>query len=236
MYNSNLPRRADLPTAAQLQRSSSIAASIAGIILAFIVLPAEYALDPTGIGRLLGLTQMGEIKMQLAAEAAMDASKSQQVAQAAAVPPPAAPIQPAPAPVPAPAPAQQAEAPTQPAAAPAIPNAPAQQAATAAAGRTDEVSFTLTPGEGLEVKLVMREGAKAAYAWSATDVVNYDTHGDGGGSKISYAKGRGVKSDTGVIQAAFDGNHGWFWRNRTTRDVTVTLRTNGNYEKLKNAL
>ena len=41
-------------------------------LLATVILPAEYAVDPTGIGGILGLTQMGEIKQQLADEATAD--------------------------------------------------------------------------------------------------------------------------------------------------------------------
>ena len=44
-----------------------------------------------------------------------------------------------------------------------------------------------------------------------------------------YKKGQAVPSDTGVLVAAFDGMHGWFWRNRTTVAVTVTLRVAGDY-------
>lgn len=58
-------------------------------------------------------------------------------------------------------------------------------------------------------------------------MVNYDTHGDGGGQKISYEKGRGVADQTGTLTAAFMGNHGWFWRNRTDTPLTVTVRTRG---------
>jgi hypothetical protein len=36
-----------------------------------------------------------------------------------------------------------------------------------------------------------------------------------------------------VLQAAFDGNHGWFWRNRGDGNVTVTLNTRGDYANLK---
>jgi len=36
-----------------------------------------------------------------------------------------------------------------------------------------------------------------------------------------------------VLEAAFDGNHGWFWRNRGQADVTITLRTNGDYADIK---
>jgi hypothetical protein len=56
------PRRPvadDLPSTAQLLRSTVIAAAAAGLILVTVVLPAEYGIDPTGIGRVRGLTQMG---------------------------------------------------------------------------------------------------------------------------------------------------------------------------------
>ena len=42
-----------------------------------MVLPAEYNIDPTGVGRALGLTQMGEIKTQLAREAEADRATDQ---------------------------------------------------------------------------------------------------------------------------------------------------------------
>ena len=50
------------------------AAGAAGAILVLFWLPAEYGIDPTGVGRLTGLTEMGEIKQQLAAEAEADAA------------------------------------------------------------------------------------------------------------------------------------------------------------------
>ncbi|MCQ4051749.1 transmembrane anchor protein, partial [Klebsiella pneumoniae] len=31
------------------------------------------------------------------------------------------------------------------------------------------------------------------------------------------------------LVAAFDGKHGWFWRNRTDETVKLTLRTDGEY-------
>jgi hypothetical protein len=70
MYNTDIPTRAELPTTAQLIRSTTIAAVSALVLLVTVVLPSEYAIDPTGLGRLLGLTEMGQIKTRLAAEAA----------------------------------------------------------------------------------------------------------------------------------------------------------------------
>src|SRR5215207_8018897 len=72
MYNSDLPNRAELPTSGQLLRSTLLAAGVATALLVAVVLPAEYGIDPTGAGRLLGLKQMGEIKTQLHDEAEAD--------------------------------------------------------------------------------------------------------------------------------------------------------------------
>jgi len=72
MFNAEKPSLEELPTSAQLLRSTVIAAVGAVAILVTVVLPAEYGIDPTGAGRVLGLTEMGEIKTQLAEEAEMD--------------------------------------------------------------------------------------------------------------------------------------------------------------------
>jgi hypothetical protein len=72
MFNAKKPSLDELPSSAQLLRSTVIAAVGAVAILVTVVLPAEYGIDPTGAGRLLGLTEMGEIKTQLAEEAEMD--------------------------------------------------------------------------------------------------------------------------------------------------------------------
>lgn len=72
MHNAPKPKLEDLPTKAQLRRSTIIAVIGAVAIGVMVYLPAEYGTDPTGVGSILGLTEMGEIKQQLAAEAAAD--------------------------------------------------------------------------------------------------------------------------------------------------------------------
>src|SRR5829696_7892760 len=57
------------PSSRALLRSTIIAAVTAAILLVTVVLPAEYGFDPTRIGGILGLTEMGRIKMALAQEA-----------------------------------------------------------------------------------------------------------------------------------------------------------------------
>ncbi len=60
------------PTSRQLRRSTI--AAIIGVtsIGVGVYLPAEYGIDPTRVGNVLALTEMGEIKQQLAREAAED--------------------------------------------------------------------------------------------------------------------------------------------------------------------
>lgn len=197
------PSSSDLPTSRQLARSTFIALAVAVALLVTIVLPAEYAIDPTGIGRMLGLTEMGEIKGQLAEEAAADAAKDRAAAQPSAITPSARATV-------------------------------AATAATAGAPWRDEMRVELAPDQGTEIKLTMKAGQKADFAWTAEGgVVNFDMHGDGGAEAISYEKGRGAAGDDGVLEAAFDGNHGWFWRNRGTAPLTVVIRAKGEYSEMK---
>ena len=222
MNTRHIPTSVELPSSQQLLKSTFTAIATAAVLLVTVVLPSEYAIDPTGIGRALGLTEMGEIKTQLAAEAEADraatpaapaASAAQANGKAAATTAVAGLVG---------ATSAQASAPAQP--------APAQ---VAAPQWKDEVTFVLKPGEGVEYKLRMKGDAKAQFAWAVQGgVVNYDTHGDALGKSISYEKGRAVPAQTGELTAAFTGNHGWFWRNRTEAPVTVTLRTRGEYQQM----
>lgn len=255
MYNTDFPDRADLPSSEKLVFSTIIAGIIALVILVTIVLPSEYGFDVTGIGRVTGLTQMGEIKMQLAEEAAAADLLSQQVAAGTA------PIMTSAAPLPSaelaalsaraaaleqvlgpaqPAPQQTAAAPA-PVAAPLpsiAPAAPATETVVASIPTgpqwRDEVTFVLTPMQGTEYKLVMDAGAVANFEVIVNGgVVNYDAHGEGNGQSVTYNQVRGITGDTGRLTPPFTGTHGWFFRNRGNSDVTVTLRTSGQYLELR---
>ena len=197
MFNSQKPQIEDLPTSRQLVRATALAMVAAGAILVAVVLPSEYAVDPTGIGRQLGLTQMGEIKAQLAEDAAAGAAPA--------------------------APASQA--------------APAKVATVgaAAATRSHTMKVTLAPGQGAEIKATMAKGARVTFDWSVEGGrVNFDTHADAPGIAYhGYGKGTGTVGESGELVAAFDGKHGWFWRNRSAGPVTITLRTDGVYTDLR---
>lgn len=210
MHNGNKPNPDELPTSAQLIKSTILAAVAAVVILVTIVLPSEYGIDITGIGKALGLAEMGEIKVQLSEEAEADRLSGLQ---------------------------NNGAVDEQPNLAGRLLGllVGAAHAQTTGGEWTDQYSVTLIPGEGTEVKLVMEEGAKAEFRWVAENgVVNFDLHADGGGGEfISYEKGRAVPGAEGVLTAAFTGNHGWFWRNRDRQDVTVTLYVRGDYSEMK---
>jgi len=198
MYNSQIPLETDLPSTGTLITSTIIAIVVAGVILATIVLPAEYGIDPTGIGKITGLKRMGEIKLSLAKEAASENSLIKEKALS-------------------------------------MPASVAQKI-TSTQAQSHTMKITLAPDEGAEVKLKMAKGNSAKYAWSTDGGgVNYDVHGDSKKLQIKYhgyRKGSSVKRIEDVIKAAFDGNHGWFWRNRTRKTITITLNTAGNYAEI----
>lgn len=219
MYNNQRPDLSELPSSSQLLRSTLIALIAAGVLLVTVVMPAEYAIDPTGAGRLLGLTQMGELKQTLAEEAATEAQP----------PAEAAPAEPA-----ATTPGKDEPLAAQAEPAPAAAPTPAQPEPPKVATQQHEVNLTLKPNQATEIKLEMKEGAKANFHWTANGGrLNYDTHGDPykapKGFYHGYGKGKNAPELQGELVAAFDGKHGWFWRNRTNETVKLTLRTDGEY-------
>lgn len=207
MYNANIPDDRELPSTKKLVKSTIIAAVVASVLLVTVVMPAEYGIDPTGIGKVTGLKTMGEIKMSLAEEAAREKVAAADVAKLQ-------PVSVAEADVPA-----------------SQPSAP-----VSAKERSDEMKVTLAPNEGTEIKVTLKKGEKVNYKWfSSGGKANFDNHADSKELNIDYhGYGKGSKvSDEGVIEAAFDGHHGWFWRNRTAETITVTLQTVGAYTDIK---
>ncbi len=205
MYNSNIPTDRELPSAKALIKSTIIAAITAAILLVTTVLPAEYGIDPTGIGQKLGLKKMGKIKTSLAEEAAEDAARD------AALTKDATPIE-------------------------TIAKAKTQSEKKSTAAHQDSITVTLAPNEGKEAKVNMSKDAVVTYKWvSEGGIAKFDVHGDSKALKINYHNyEKGAKTTKeGKITAAFDGSHGWFWRNRTDRNITITLDVSGDFSDLK---
>ena len=58
MQDSQSPFEIEPPSAKKLLTSSMIALALAGVVLVTLILPAEYGIDPTGLGGAMGLTRL----------------------------------------------------------------------------------------------------------------------------------------------------------------------------------
>ncbi len=209
MYNAEIPKDIELPSSKKLIKSTAIAAVSAVVVLVTCVMPAEYAIDPTGMGKVLGLTKMGEIKQSLAEESENGINAAQAVNSVEQI---------------------SVETSTQTAADNAQMIMPAIN--------KESISIELKPGQATEVKLTMPQSASVNFDWKAVGGgLNYDTHGDPvnapKGFYHGYGKGKNETTQQGGLKAAFDGKHGWFWRNRTENPVTVTLLVEGQFSEMK---
>ena len=211
MYNQNIPTQNELPSTKQLIKSTVVATVVAIVVLVTSILPAEYGIDPTGVGRVLGLVEMAEIKQLLAEEERAD--QQSVLANVKKTVPIVESI-------------SKGEV---------VDSTKAKQEIVA---QTDIKVFILKPGQAAEIKLAMNKDELVDYQWVTTaGNLNFDTHGDSDTiSYHGYGKGRNVDSDKGSIKAAFDGSHGWFWRNRSKQNVEVTLTTEGQYSSIKRVL
>ena len=184
-----------LPTLKQLLKATGIALLAAATILITTVLPSEFGIDPTGIGKTMGLTALSATNAE-AAKMPNNMEQSLPVAQT-----PAGIVTKTDLPL-----------------------------------RNDEMSLTLQPSEGAEIKATMRKGEQFVFNWATEGgSVNVDMHGEkanAGDKFTSYWKGQQLSGDQGTFIAPFDGTHGWFWRNRGDKAVTVKVKASGFYEKL----
>ena len=209
MYNAEIPKDIELPSSKKLIKSTAIAAVSVVVVLVTCVMPAEYAIDPTGMGKVLGLTKMGEIKQSLTEESENGINAAQAVNSVEQI---------------------SVETSTQT----ATDNAQMIMPAI----NKESISIELKPGQATEVKLTMPQSASVNFDWKAVGGgLNYDTHGDPvnapKGFYHGYGKGKNETTQQGVLKAAFDGKHGWFWRNRTENPVTVTLLVEGQFSEMK---
>jgi hypothetical protein len=179
---------ADVP-AGRLLRATLLAAAVAAVLLVLVVLPAEYGIDPTGIGRATGLFRAPVAEAEPLPEGAGGAG-----ARAGSLFKSATPF------------------------------------------RSDEMSITLAPGEGAEIKAQMNAGERLVFSWTSSGGgVDVDMHGeavDKAGGDRSYWADEFQTSGHGALEAPMAGNHGWFWQNLNDGPVTITVKTSGFYRRL----
>jgi len=98
--------------------------------------------------------------------------------------------------------------------------------------KQETVRFTLAPKEGMEYKYRLERGSGMHYSWTATSELFWELHSQPDGAPRGYAEffdTNGGDRSHGTYNAPFPGIHGWWWENKSDRDVTITLSTSGFY-------
>lgn len=207
----------------ELLRGTVYAAIVAAVILTVAVLPAEYGVDPTGLGKAMGLTKLHS---DSATPAVANNSAAVQAPVATAAVPAAGPSVPAGG-----SPRSKISAPGE------------QRALTISSRptlpfRTDDMEILVAPGKGVEVKTLLAKGQTLIYTWKTKDaaLVNHDFHGEPVNAKEnefeSFILEKEVSESRGTLIAPFTGVHGWYWKNKSTVPVTVVLRASGFYSEI----
>ena len=210
-----------LPSVRLLATATALAALAAAAILVAFVLPAEYGIDPLHTGRALGLTDL--------------ANASPEPARTAERPRPSEPAS-----------AETRRTSINPV---LVPAASASDAPTVKdvfipelqKFQFDSREYTLSAGEGMEIKYNMRKGAGLVYSWTASAPLAFEMHGEPdvkpegkGGTDYfeSYELDdkTGKKASHGTFLAPTTGIHGWFWENKSDKPVTLKLVSAGYFD------
>ena len=194
-------------TTATLVKASVAASAIAAVILVTAILPAEYNIDPTGIGKALGLTQIAEAASVTPDVAVSGGETVFAFGQATPV-----------------TSKEMANAPSV---------AQIAQARQTPGVRSDTVKINIPAGKGLEYKLLMDEFVHLEYEWSTGgEELYFDFHGEPKGDTTGYFESFSITTSDkmkGSLTTPFAGAHGWYWKNKTGSPITVTLSTTGDY-------
>ncbi|HEY3516243.1 MAG TPA: hypothetical protein VGL98_04285 [Gammaproteobacteria bacterium] len=197
------------PSGQRIAVSVGVALVIAALVLVVAVLPAEYGIDPTGIGKALGLTE-------LKAPASRTIEVRDVIGGNERVREVEIPAFNEPVPLPNPAVHQAEDRPIQ----------------------TRTMTLTLEEGQQTEIKTVLQESKVIVYHWQTDGGLVYsDLHGhDPAAGQEFFVRYRedqdGATEATGSLVAPFAGEHGWYWLNIHDGPVTITLTVTGFYDDI----
>lgn len=100
--------------------------------------------------------------------------------------------------------------------------------------KVDAIDFTLFPGQAVEYKYRLPEGATMIYTWKADAPVRFDFHTVPDGKPISASErfeAGEVPQASGVYKAPYTGLHGWWWQNNGEKEVSIRVQTAGFYSQ-----
>lgn len=212
--NGNQAPRAT-PSRASLVKGGLLALVVAVVVTVLFVMPAEYGVDPTGVGARLGLLDLAASAGTL--EESADSGSVTVEGTWPGIPEEFDFYE------------------------PDILGDPFSRSQETKF-RSDTLTIELDVGEQTEYKAIMKQGDALVYHWRLVDgtTVYTDFHADPGENAEGYPDRyyiRYAESETpehaGSLVAPFDGNHGWYWLNIEEEPITITLEVHGYYDRIE---
>ncbi len=205
------------PSQGNLLKGALLALVTAAVVTVLFVLPAEFGVDPTGIGAKLGLLDLADTAESVENSGASGGGTVVEGTW------PGIPVE-----------FDFYE--------PEILGDPYSRT-QAAKFRSDTITIELDVGEQTEYKAIMKQGEAFVYHWKLEKGIVYtDFHADPGENAaaagypdqyyIRYAESETAES-SGSLVAPFDGNHGWYWLNIEEEPITITLEVHGYYGRIE---
>jgi len=191
-----------VPTLRQLWKAVVIAVLAATAILITAVLPAEYGVDPTGAGKLMGFTAMSSASKQAEPALPSTAAPAGQTQTTKASELEATAI------------LTQSE----------VPLRTHEMSLALAPGKGAEIKASMEKG-GRFVYEWNSGGVLVEFD------MHGEPRNAKGDEFTSFLKNI-QSADQGVFVAPFAGTHGWYWENVSKVPVTIRVKVSGFYEKL----
>lgn len=205
------PYQANPPSGRRLLTSVIVAVVVAAVVLTIAVLPAEYGIDPTGIGTRLGLTQMSQKSESIQLSDNLGGNENIDKAQ---IPDVGEPLP--------------------------LPN-PAVYQGHSEPPKSETVTITLPAFGETEVKTALVVNQVVLYSWQTDKglvYVDYHGHSPDWTNKEAFVRYQeakdGIVGASGSLVAPFTGEHGWYWVNLNDFPVVITLKVSGYYDKIVN--
>ena len=199
--------QAPMPSGKKLLFACGSSLLLASVLLLLVILPAEYGIDPTGFGRMSGLSNLAaparviEVPDPFAGNEAIREVQIPEFGEPTPLPNPAV----------------------------------FQDAARMPETRTMQV--LIPADRETEIKVRVEEGKVFLFSWAVDQGTLYvDFHGHdpsfGPDFFVRYKEEDEGTGGNGSVTAAFTGEHGWYWLNYNEFDVTVTLTVTGYFEEI----
>ncbi|SDE92252.1 hypothetical protein SAMN05421636_108310 [Pricia antarctica] len=193
-------------------KATLISLLVGAVLLVVAVLPAEFGMDPTGAGKLLGFSKLYVPEeagtTSLGTMASNPSNQIIKLEKAGSGPDVDRPVE--------------------------ADNPPPT---TPLSSREDETKVVVPAGKGIEFKINMLKYGKMKYEWTTSnnEILYFDFHGEVKQEKevkeVYFESYTIANSNNmvGTFYAPYEGKHGWFFRNASDEDVVVNLRLKGQY-------